>query len=313
MSPGDCIFCRDSVSWLFALWASSFGFHREGAHSWIEVVGRNEEMMDSQAMKERLRLKDKVAIITGGARGIGRAFALGMADEGASLAVVDIDLEAAEATARDIQAEGREALAIKTDVSNVKSTQEMAKRTIERFGKIDILINNAGIVGGGKLTISRVPFYELDPDEWDRVIDVNLKGVFLCSRAVFPQMKAQGGGKIIHVSSGGFFFGQPNYVHYVASKGGVVGLTRAMAREVGDYNINVNCIAPGAVVSADPSDKEAFEQRVSRLSKVLVPRRAMKRMAYPEDIVGTAIFLASSDSDFVTGQTIVVDGGDIMH
>lgn len=268
--------------------------------------------MGSEAGKGRLRLKDKVAIITGGARGIGRAFVLGMADEGANVVISDIDLEATENTVKEIRARGGEALAVKTDVSIQESTLEMATKAVEAFGRIDILVNNAGILGGGKLRISRVPFYELDPDEWDRVIAVNLKGVFLCSRAVFPQMKAQGGGKIIHISSGGFYYGTPNYVHYVASKGGVVGLTRAMAREVGAFNINVNSIAPGAVVSDDPTDKEAVERREKRLMEVQVPRRAIKRMGYPKDLVGTAIFLASSESDFITGQTIVVDGGDSM-
>ncbi len=259
---------------------------------------------------EGLRLKDKVVIVTGGAQGIGRAYTLGMADKGAKLVVADINLEAAEVTARNIQAKGGEALAVKTDVSNLESTQEMAKRTARHFGRIDVLVNNAAILG--RVRITRVPFYELDLDEWDRVIAVNLKGTLLCSRAVFPYMKAQGGGKIINVSSSGFFFGNPNYVHYVASKGAIIGLTRAMAREVGEYGINVNCIAPGATLSEDSSDKAAWELRVSRLQQ-LIPKRCLKRMQYPEDLVGTIIFLASSDSDFITGQTIVVDGGEVMH
>ena len=259
---------------------------------------------------EGLRLKDKVVIVTGGAQGIGRAYCVGMADEGAKLVVADINLEAAEVTARDIQAKGREALALKTDVSSVEGTQEMAKRTEEHFGRIDVLVNNAAILG--RVKVSRVPFWELDLDEWERVMAVNLKGSLLCARAVFPYMKAQGGGKIIHVSSTGFFFGHANYVHYVASKGGIVGLTRAMAREVGEYGINVNCITPGATLSEDPSDKAAVERRVSRLQQS-IPKRCLKRMQYPEDLVGTAIFLASSDSDFITGQTIVVDGGEVMH
>lgn len=167
--------------------------------------------------------------------------------------------------------------------------------------------------GLGKVRVTRVPFYELDLDEWDRVIAVNLKGTFLCSRAVFPQMRAQGSGKIINVSTPGFFFGNPNYVHYVASKGGIIGLARAMAREVGDFNINVNCIAPGATLSEDPSDKVAYERRASRLMQGPVSERCLKRMQYPEDLVGTAIFFASSDSDFITGQTIIVDGGAVMH
>lgn len=179
---------------------------------------------------ERLRLKDKVVIITGGAQGIGRAYALGMADEGANLVVADINIDKAEATAKEIRAKGGEALALKADVSSQESTEEMARKTIERFSRIDVLVNNAAILE--KIRITRLPFYELDLNEWDRVIAVNLKGTLLCSRAVFPQMKAQGGGKIINVTTTGFFFGNPNYVHYVASKGGVIGLTRCMARSL---------------------------------------------------------------------------------
>jgi 3-oxoacyl-[acyl-carrier protein] reductase len=258
-----------------------------------------------------LRLKDKVVIITGGAQGIGRVYALGMADEGAKLVVADVNFEAAEATGRDIREKGREALALKTDVSSLESTHEMARRTVENFGRIDVLVNNAAIFG--KIRISRVPFYELDLDEWDRVFAVNLKGTLLCCRAVFPQMKTQGGGKIINIATAGFFSGNPNYVHYVASKAGIIGLTRAMAREVGDYNINVNCIAPGATLAEDPSDREAWERRVKRFKEVLLPTRCFKRIQYPEDLVGTVIFLASPDSNLITGQTIVVDGGNVMH
>jgi len=140
--------------------------------------------------EERLRLKDKVIIITGGAQGIGRAYALGMADEGAKLVVADINMDKAEATAKEIRAKGREALALKTDVSSPESTQEMAKKAVDRFARIDVLVNNAAILE--KIRITRLPFYELDLNEWDRVMAANLKGTLLCCRAVFPQMKAQG-------------------------------------------------------------------------------------------------------------------------
>jgi 3-oxoacyl-[acyl-carrier protein] reductase len=178
--------------------------------------------------EERLRLKDKVIIVTGGAQGIGRAYSLGMADEGAKLVLADINFEKAEATAKEIRAKGREALPLKTDVSSEESTREMAKKTVEHFGRIDVLVNNAAILE--KIRITRRPFYELDLKEWDRVLAVNLTGTLLCCRAVFPQMKAQKKGKIINITTSGFFFGNPNYIHYVASKGGVIGLTRAMAR-----------------------------------------------------------------------------------
>ena len=260
-----------------------------------------------QKTKDRgLRLKDKVAIITGGAYGIGRAFCLGMADEGAKIVISDINLEAASATVKEIEAKGGEAMALKTDVSIPEDTMEMAKKTVERFGKIDILINNAAVVFREKLTWG--PFYELDLAEWDRVMAVNLKGPFLCIRAVFPYMKKQGGGKIINIASGTFFSGPAPIPHYVASKGGVIGLTRSLSTALGQYNINVNCIAPGRTLNEDPDDKEAVkicEQRAAF--------RSLKRIEYPEDLVGAAIFFASSDSDFITGQTLVVDGGDVKH
>jgi 3-oxoacyl-[acyl-carrier protein] reductase len=261
-------------------------------------------------MTEKLRLQDRVIIITGGAKGIGRAYALGMADEGAKLVVADINLEVAEDTAREIQGKGREALAIKTDVSLNEDTQVMASKAIERFGKIDVLVNNAAMLERNKIT--RAPFWELELSDWDKVMNVNLKGTFLCCRAVFPYMKTQGEGKIINTTSPVIFFGSMNQLHYAASKGGVFVLTRALARELGDYNINVNCIAPGSTQSWEPSDKESFEQRQNILQQ-MAPKRCFKRVELPNDLVGTAIFLASSDSDFITGQTIVVDGGEVMH
>ncbi len=252
------------------------------------------------------RLKDRIAIVTGGAQGIGRSFCLGMADEGAKLVISDINLEAAMATAREIQTKGADVLALKTDVSSPEDTLDMARKTVERFGRIDILVNNAAVFARVKVTVA--PFYEISLDEWDRVMAVNLKGPFLCSRAVFPYMKDQNRGKIINISSTTFFKGTPVMVHYVASKGGIVGLTRSLASAMGEYNINVNCIAPDRTLSEEPDDEAAMES-----CQRMIPLRAFKRIQYPRDLVGAAIFLASSDSDFITGQTIVVDGGAIMH
>jgi 3-oxoacyl-[acyl-carrier protein] reductase len=185
----------------------------------------------------------------------------------------------------------------------------MARETMERFGRIDILVNNAAVFERVKMV--RAPFWEVDPAEWDRVMAVNLKGAFLCCRAVFPYMRAQNSGKIINISSGTFFVGSPNQLAYVASKGGIIGMTRSMARELGDFGINVNCIAPGATQGYDPGDAD-FERREKSLEQ-LVSRRALKRIEHAEDLVGAAIFLASLDSDFITGQTIVVDGGEAVH
>lgn len=253
-----------------------------------------------------MRLKDKVAIITGGAEGIGKSYAIGFASEGAKVVIADINLSPAGALVNTLEKEGKEVLAIKTDVSSVMDVEEMVKATIERFGRIDILINNAAIYMRPKAP--EAPVYEVKPEDWNRVIAVNLTGVFLCSRAVFPYMMKQGGGKIINITSSLAFSGRPNLSHYVASKGGVIALTRTLAREGGDYNINVNCIAPGSTFSEDPNDRAALEFREKG-----IPPRAIKRLEKPEDLVGTAIFLASSDSDFLTGQTIVVDGGHMMH
>jgi 3-oxoacyl-[acyl-carrier protein] reductase len=244
--------------------------------------------------------------VTGGAYGIGRAFCLGMAAEGAKVVAADIDLKAARATVKEIEAKGGEAIALKTDVSIEEDTLEMARKTVERFGKIDILVNNAAV--NFRVKLSRVAFYDMDVAEWDRVMAVNLKGPFLCARAVFPHMKKQKSGKIINIASGTFFWGPDFIPHYVASKGGVIGLTRSLATALGQYNINVNCIAPGRTFSEDPDDKAALKE-----CELSASRRPLKRVEYPEDLVGAAIFFASSDSDLVTGQTLLVDGGDIKH
>ena len=252
-----------------------------------------------------MRLKDKIAIITGGAEGIGRAYALGFAREGARVVVADIDLAGARTLVTTISKQGNAALAIKTDVSKVIETEEMAKKTLERFGRIDILVNNAAKFQRNMAI--RAPVWELDPLEWESVINVNLTGVFLCCRAVLPHMIKQKSGKIINIASSLAFLGAAQFTHYSASKGGVLTFSRALAREVGEYNINVNTICPGFTLSADPAslteERRQFE----------VPSRILKRAEYPEDLVGTAIYLASADSDFMTGQALVVDGGVILH
>lgn len=241
------------------------------------------------------QLKDKVVIVTGAGGGLGKAFANAFAAEGAKVAIVDINQEGAEQTAKEISG----SIAIKVDVTSEASVKAMAEKVVEHFGRIDVLVNNAAIYAG----IQRKPFYELSEKEWDLVMNVNLKGTWMASKAVFPFMKAQGGGKIINISSATVMSGSPQWSHYVASKGGVIGLTRSMAREIGDYNINVNNIAPGFTLT------EASLSLMDNAKEYGVQRGAIKRGSNADDIVGTALYLASKASDFVTGQTIVVDGG----
>jgi len=249
-------------------------------------------------------LKGRVAIVTGSARGLGRAYALRLAKEGARIVVADI-LDGKE-TVDIILQQGGDGVYINTDVTSEESTQGMARKTIEKFGRIDILINNAALFA----TILKRPFYEIPAKEWDSVMAVNLKGPFLCSKAVYPQMKKQGKGKIINVSSGTFFKGLPNFLHYVVSKGGNVALTRSLAREVGDAGICVNTIAPGYTeteyLRENPQDP-------IEVTKAIIATRCIKRPETPEDLLGTIVFLASDDSDFITGQTIIVDGGSAMN
>ena len=240
-------------------------------------------------------LKDKVVIVTGAGGGLGKAFAQAFAKAGAKVAIADINADGAVQTAKEIDG----SIAVTVDVTSEESVSAMAQKVMDSFGRIDILINNAAIYAG----IQRKAFYELSEKEWDLVMDVNLKGTWMASKAVFPFMKAQGGGKIINISSATVMSGSPQWSHYVASKGGVIGLTRSMAREVGDFNINVNNIAPGFTLT------EASLSLMDNAKEYGVQRGAIKRGSTADDIVGTALYLASSASDFVTGQTIVVDGG----
>ena len=252
------------------------------------------------------RLKDRVIIVTGGAHGIGRAYCRGLAAEGAKVVVADLDIDAAEAVVRRLGESGSDALAVRADVSQAEDVDAMAQAAADRFGSVDGLINNAAVFQVPAM--SRVPFEQIPIDEWDRLIAVNLRGVFLGCRAVVPYMKAQGRGKIINISSGTVFHGSANSAHYVTSKAGVIGFTRSLARELGDHNINVNAIAPGLTLSLE----EMTEDRL-QMSRNRAQARSIKRDQEPEDLVGTAVFLCSPDSDFITGQTIVVDGGAQMH
>ncbi len=253
-----------------------------------------------------MRLENKVAIITGAGHGIGKAYARRFAEEGAHVVIADIDHEAAQAVASDLMDGGYSAWSRTTDVRNFPDLENLMRETLDRFGHIDILLNNAAIYVTEKLW--KGPVEDLALDEWDRVLEVNLKGVFLCSKAVIPIMKRQKSGKIVNVASGTFFSGSGNMPHYTTAKGGVVALTRVMARQLGEWGINVNCLTPGSTMSEETVTEDVRKRRQDSVDK-----RCFKRVETPADIVGTALFLASSDSDFVTGQLLAVEGGGIIY
>jgi len=252
-----------------------------------------------------LSVKDRVVIVTGGGKGIGKVYSERLAEAGARVVVADIDETATASTVTGITNAGGKAFAQPTDVSDPDSAARMAAAAIQAFGRIDALINNASLMA----VLPRRPFNEIPIEEWDRVMQVNLRGVFICCRAVFPQMQKQGKGKIVNISSGRVFEGTPNRLHYTTSKAGVIGLTRALATELGDYNIAVNAITPGFTLSdSQLATAGAYLQRNDHLEG-----RVFKRHQVPDDLVGTVMFLISDASDFITGQTINVDGGKNKH
>jgi 3-oxoacyl-[acyl-carrier protein] reductase len=253
-----------------------------------------------------MRLANKVAIITGSAHGIGKAYARKFAEEGAHVVIADIDAEGGEAVAKSLNDSRLSSWARTTDVRSFPSVEGLMRETVNKFDRIDVLVNNAAIYVTQQLW--KGPVEELALEEWDRVIEVNLKGVFLCCKAVIPIMKQQHSGKIINIASGTFFSGSGNMPHYTTSKGGIVALTRVMARQLGDWNINVNCMTPGSTMSEESVSDEILKRREGSMDK-----RCFKRIETPADIVGTALFLASADSDFMTGQLLVVEGGGVMH
>jgi NAD(P)-dependent dehydrogenase (short-subunit alcohol dehydrogenase family) len=249
-------------------------------------------------------LAGKVALVTGGAKGIGFAVACDLAKRGATLIVAD--LEGAETAAERMQKSGHHALGLEADVTSEQQVAHVIQVGARVFGGLDILINNAAIFS----TLKRRPFEEIDPAEWRRVMEVNTLGPFLCCRAVLPLLKARGGGRIINISSGVAFKGNPGMAHYVASKGAVVSLTRALATELGPYKILVNSVAPGLTLSDGVLENPELLAGAREFS---VRTRALAREMTPADLVGAVAFLAGPDSTFVTGQTIVVDGGAYYH
>ena len=242
------------------------------------------------------------ALITGAAGGLGRAFALGFASRGYRVAVADVNAAGAEETAQLVREAGAEtgsqAVALKVDVTDIASTEAMAAEAAEfGGGRIDVVVNNAAIYA----TVTRSPFEEIDPAEWDLVMGVNLKGPWLVTRAASPYLGE--GGRVINLSSATIYSGSEQWAHYVASKGGVVALTRVLAKELGKRGVTVNAIAPGFTLT------EASYGLMENAATYGVDRGAIKRASQPEDIVGAALFLASPDSSYMTGQTLVVDGG----
>jgi NAD(P)-dependent dehydrogenase (short-subunit alcohol dehydrogenase family) len=250
------------------------------------------------------RLAGKSVIVTGGANGIGEQYCEHLAREGACVLIADIDIAGGNRLAARINAEvdAERVVAKETDVTSETSTTEMATAAIEQFGKVDILINNAG-------TYPHQKFEAITYEEWRHVVTLNLDSVFLCSKAVLPSMKEQASGKIINVATNLVWIGLPSMVHYVAAKAGIVGFTRSLAREIGEYNITVNAIAPGAVAPPVGTLNAAALERL----EAIVNHQALKWCQRPADLIGAMLFLASSEADFVSGQVLTVDGGLTNH
>ncbi|MEX2614293.1 MAG: glucose 1-dehydrogenase [Gaiellaceae bacterium] len=245
-------------------------------------------------------LDGKVAIVTGGAQGIGRAIAEGLAREGARIVIADLQ------RAEEAAASFPDGVGSTVDVSSEEDVSRLARETVERCGSIDILINNAGLYA----SLEMRPFTEIPLEEWRQVMDVNVASMFLACRAIVPVMREQGGGKIVNISSGTPFRGVPFLLHYVTSKGAIVALTRALAKELGKDSIHVNCVAPGFTMS---DGVKAHPEVVEKLREVSIAARTIQRDQVPEDVVGAVVFLCTPAADFVTGQTMVIDGGQFFH
>jgi 3-oxoacyl-[acyl-carrier protein] reductase len=256
------------------------------------------------AVNERFDFTGRSVIVTGGGKGIGKVYAEEFAKAGARVVAADIDAEAAKAVADALCKDGLEALGLGVDIANEEATKAMAQATLDRFGAIDVLVNNASLMS----VLPRRSWLEIPVEEWDRVMAVNLRGMFLSCRAVFPAMQAQKRGKIVNISSSRVWEGTPNRLHYTTSKAGVIGLTRALAREVGEAGITCNALTPGMTQSETQIASSSGNYLATRLAG-----RTFERVQLPSDLVGAVMFLSSPASDFMTGQTINVDGGKSMH
>ncbi len=246
-----------------------------------------------------MRLKDKVALITGGARGIGRAIALLFAKEGADIVVIDVNLEEAKEAAGEIEALGRKSLALQVDVTDFAKVEEAVNKILDKFTKVDILVNNAGITKDNLLL-------RMSQQEWDTVLNVNLKGTFNCLKAVSKPMIKQRAGRIINIASIIGIIGNPGQANYSASKAGIIALTKTAAKELAGRNININAVAPG-FIQTEMTAK--LPEDLKEKMKGAIP---LNKFGSPDDVAAVCLFLASSDSSYITGQTIVVDGGMVM-
>ncbi|MDD5477728.1 MAG: 3-oxoacyl-[acyl-carrier-protein] reductase [Candidatus Omnitrophica bacterium] len=246
-----------------------------------------------------MRLKDKVALVTGGARGIGRAIALAFAKEGAGIVVADVNLEVAQKTALEIEGLGVKALALEMDVTNYDKVEEGINKILDKMGKVDILVNNAGITKDNLLL-------RMSPADWDAVINVNLKGTFNCIKAVSRPMIKQRSGRIISIASIIGLMGNPGQANYAASKAGIIALTKTVAKELASRNINANAVAPGFIQT------EMTAKLPEDLKKKMLEAIPLAKLGTPEDVANVCLFLASDESSYITGQTITIDGGMVM-
>ncbi len=253
-----------------------------------------------------MRLDNKVAVVTGSARGLGKAIALRLAREGARVTLADI-LDCSPVV-DEIKALGGEALALKTDITDENAVADMAQKTAERFGRIDILVNNAGAIGGIEITDFIKPVEEMTAKDWDRYLEVNIKGTFNCCKAVMPYMKKQNRGSIVNIASTAGFNGSTHFLHYSTSKGGVMTMTRGLATALGEFNINVNAVAPGVV------NTEAMQAlHPGSDGSQNTDRQILKKQIRPDDIAAAVLFLASDEAEMITGQTLAVNAGEYLH